>query len=109
MESRKPKRPSEIHIKPGAAGGYIARHSFDNFGAGESFQPSKEYPIANHKALMKHIDEHLGPDSGAYDGKPDVKGDADEPDKGDAHPTGTKRVPPKGSAPTARTHGAGAD
>ncbi len=107
MESRKPKRPSEVHIKAATNKGYIVRHSFDNYGAGESFQPAKEYAIGSHHALMKHISEHLGPDSGAYDGKPDVKGDDDGDMAGER--VATKPVPRKSEAPSRRTYGAGVD
>jgi hypothetical protein len=110
MDSRKPKRPHEVHIKAAENSGYIVRHSYDNRDAGESWQRDKEYVVGSHNALMKHVKEHLGPDSGAYAGMPDVHDSADVvADRGTSTPAGIKHVPGKGTAPTRRTHGAGMD
>lgn len=66
-KAKKHRRVREMHIKPGASGGYIARHDEEPGmadiqgamagGGGAPEQP--QYPLANAAALHAHIDEHM--------------------------------------------------
>jgi hypothetical protein len=94
--SRKKDPPSEVAIKRAKNKGYIVRHSFDNFGRGESYRPPEEHAFTTHKEMMAHVHKHT------HDGGREV-------DPGERKPAGVGHVPRKGAAPTAQTRGAGLD
>jgi hypothetical protein len=97
MESRKKKAPEDVTIRAAKNGGFIARHSYNNMGSGESYQPPDEYAFGNHKAMMAHVHAHTSKMGGASDL------DAD-----DATPAGVSGKA-KAAPPTQRTKGAGVD
>lgn len=55
MTGRKRRKPSEITIKGAKNGGYIVTHRFDNFGAGESYQPPEDNAFQSHEAMLEHV------------------------------------------------------
>ena len=58
--SRKPRMPHEMTIKRAANNGFIVRHSYDNMGAGESYQPPTEHVFSKHGDMLKHVEQHMG-------------------------------------------------
>ena len=106
--SRKAKPPTRISIERGKTGGYAITHSFDNFGAGESFRPNEMHVAGDHKALMAHIKKHM-PDATVTAGTPAAGGGKQTPDgDGDESPAGVAGKA-KAAAPNQRTRGAGVD
>lgn len=111
MDSRKKKRPEEIAIKHAKNGGFIVRHSFNNMGSGESYQPDEQHAFTSHKEMLAHVTKHTAHSPFG----------ADTDDIGGRHPVGdtnvrTRSTTPAGVAhkakaapPTRRTYGAGAD
>lgn len=55
MTGRKRRKPSEITIKGAKNGGFIVTHRFDNFGAGESYQPPEDNAFQSHEAMLAHV------------------------------------------------------
>lgn len=57
------RKVREMHIKPGANGGYIVRHDEEpdpsQVMAGGPTQEPPQFPIQNAAALHAHIDEHM--------------------------------------------------
>jgi hypothetical protein len=69
-KAKKHRKVREMHIKPGAGGGYIARHDLEpdpsemagaggGMAGGGGMQESPQYPLADQAALHAHIDEHM--------------------------------------------------
>jgi hypothetical protein len=112
---RRAKAPSSITIKKAENGGYITTHHYDNFGAGESYMPSKDHAFSDYDAAEKHTRKHLGGkgDPAKRDGFGGAStGAGGRPQTGDKAPapskqtgTGTK----KAAAPSRRSYGAGVD
>ena len=86
---RKAKPPSEISIKRAVNGGFIVRHSFDNYGAGESYMPSQEHAFSDHASALRHVQK-------AMNGKPATSDQTAAPSKA-------------AGVTAARTPGAGVD
>lgn len=95
MNGRTAKIPHEMTIKQAANGGYIVRHSYDNSMSGPSYQPPTEHAFSTHEEATAHVQKHmkLGKLAGEYE----------------TRPAGVGQALRKGSAPTRRTYGAGAD
>lgn len=91
---RKGKVPESITIKRAANKGYIVRHGYNNFGAGESYRPDEEHAFGDHKGMMAHVHKHTSGDKA--------------PDAGEKAPTGVAHKA-KAAPPTARSKGAGLD
>jgi hypothetical protein len=62
-----------MHLRRTANKGYIAKHELHNE-KGQSPQdgqnPSPEYALANHAAMMAHVGEHMGPMPETQDQEP---------------------------------------
>ena len=113
MHGRKHKVPNELHVKAADNGGFIVRHSYDNIGAGESYQPPTEHAFKSHHDAQRHVKTQMTLMAGK-------EPDADDlgKDEGAERGSGTPRLPKvsgppahkaKAAAPTARTFGAGVD
>jgi hypothetical protein len=48
----------EMHLRRGHEGGYIARHDAEDED-GSPQHPSPEYPLADDKALLAHVQQHM--------------------------------------------------
>jgi len=117
MDSRKKKAPEEVTIRHAKNGGFIARHSYNNMGSGESYQPPDEYAFSDHKGLMTHVHSHTramgggdhdADDAGASVGAGRPRGVGAAPNRGTATPTGVSGKA-KAAPPSKRTYGAGVD
>ncbi len=82
MTGRTKSIPHEISIKHAKNGGFIVRHSFNNEGSGESYQPPEEHAFGNHAAMLAHVTKHTKQ-------SPFATGAGSEPDADEAAgPTG---------------------
>jgi hypothetical protein len=111
---RKKKVPEELRVKAAKNGGFTVRHSYNNFGAGESYQPDDEYAFTSHKEAGAHVANHMRKMAGVSDADGDEGGDVETP----ASSKKTPKAPPakqlgtrtnQAPAPTRRTYGAGVD
>ena len=113
MDGRKKKSPESIHIKRAMNGGYVVRHSYNNYGSGESYMPDQEHAFTSHAEMLKHVTKHT---TGAKDGDADDAGATAGTGRPPTHavPAGAAHVTgvagrAKAAPPTARTKGAGVD
>lgn len=118
MDGRQKKAPEEVTIRHAKNGGFIARHSYNNMGSGESYQPPDEYAFGNHKAMMTHVHAHTSrmgataetdtDNAGASRGAGTPHGVGAAPDRTGGKPTGVAGRA-KAAPPSRRTRGAGVD
>lgn len=105
---RKSKVPTEISVKRAANGGFIVRHSYDNYGGGPSYQPPKEHAFSDHKSMMSHLHQHTGGPKGKPGGSQISTENEDAGNEGaqTAQPHKSKTRP---AHPGPRSRGAGMD